>query len=424
MLGVVLGLAMGAACWGAVDEQWDIGLKASSDTSGKAYGIGAAYCGTKPGATDGPPADPMPLDRLYEDPRYAVTAEIDCIDLSPSQRWQEDRRAPLVSGEKTWRLLVYAGANFAYGARTIYVSMWNGTGAADASPDGGLRITLYSVQQFGGPRTLVGELDLTQNAFYSPTTGVVGYHILYGVPFMPGVIGDLEHPYRFELVASAGGLTCGIGEAKAHHSGETVLLTDAVVTSTPTDHAGLWLESGDRSAGIRVDASWACNRGDRLDVTGVVSWIDGVPVLTSPDLKDQRTGQPIMPVGGSGKALANDSRECLSYEGLSAVGMLVTTVGRVTYRDSAAGVFYIDDGSALQDGLGPAGPQYTGLRCLCAPGLALPAKETWARVTGIRGVQRALLTRDAWVNGELRHAGETLYVPVMLLRGQPDIAPL
>ena len=81
--------------------------------------------------------------------------------------------------------------------------------------------------------------------------------------------------------------------------------------------------------------------------------------------------------------------------GLDNIGLLVATTGRVISVGS--GYFYIDDGSALNDGLG------TGIRVL-ATGLPLPAPNQTVRVTGIS---------SCFKNGSTRR--------LLLARSQADI---
>jgi hypothetical protein len=75
------------------------------------------------------------------------------------------------------------------------------------------------------------------------------------------------------------------------------------------------------------------------------------------------------PVTGAGqKGIAGAS-------GLNNIGLLISTAGRVTY--ACPSYFYIDDGSALQDGSG-----CVGIKVL-PYGLAVPSQGSYRRVTGI-----------------------------------------
>ena len=215
-----------------------------------------------------------------------------------------------------------------------------------------------------------------------------------------------------------------IGAAKANLVGRAVCFSDAVVTSRSADYPGLWIESLDRSAGMQVSATTLNSiQGDRLSVAGIVAWADGVPKLTSPEFKGSSPHSPLQPVGLTNRSLANDRRETLTYSGINPVGLLVTAWGSVTRVDGAGQVFYIDDGTRLADGMGPAGSPYTGLRIAYGSGFTPPQLGGYVRVTGIRTVEKTTLSAPAVVNGEDRDAGTTLYLPVIAVRDQGDVVP-
>jgi hypothetical protein len=359
------------------------------------------------------------IDDRFTAPPNPTAAEVDCQDLG-SERWWMDQKAPLTSGEKVWKLKVYAGASF--GAGPIYLTAWNPTGPGDAQPGDDLRIRLYSVTQFGGQRTPVFDFDLTKNGVFSPIFGLSGDYYQTTLPFTAGGKGSVSDPYLFELVADCASLLeCFVGEAKTEHVGEAVYIPEAVVTSAAADLPGLWVESSDRAAGVCVDASWSTQRGDTLAVAGVVSWVEGVPRLTSPELKSQTNGNEHQSLLFTSHALASDPTETLTYGAVNPVGQLVTAGGVVTCKDTDSHVFYIDDGSHLADGMGSAVDPYIGLRVAYKSGWTPPSVGGYVRVTGIRSVEKATLQHDALVNNGSRAIGETLYLPVLIPRDSSDI---
>lgn len=212
------------------------------------------------------------------------------------------------------------------------------------------------------------------------------------------------------IIAAA---TTSIGQAR---TGTAVYIVDAVVTSTASDFAGLWLEASNRTSAVAVPEAWSVSRGDRVQVAGVFTWVDGVPTLSNPELKKKTSGSPVAALGMGIGCLASDRRECLRYCGVSPVGLLVTTWGRVTRVDTNAHVFYIDDGSRLTDGMGPGGDPYIGLRVGYRAGVTPPAPGDFVSVTGVRTVDKVKLDANSFVNGELRLAGEMLYLPVVRIR--------
>ena len=197
--------------------------------------------------------------------------------------------------------------------------------------------------------------------------------------------------------------------------GWTSDFSDMVVVSTPTDFAGLWVQSPGRAFGFRIIANWPVATGDRLHVTGTLSWQDGIPTLAAPVLMEREAGTPVKPLFFTGRSLANDRREILSYSGVTPVGLLAAAGGRVTCVDSLNHVFYIDDGSQLMDGMGPSGNQFTGLRIAHSLELTPPTIIDYILLKGMRSVTKTTLTEAAIVNGESRSAGTTLHVPMLYI---------
>jgi formylglycine-generating enzyme required for sulfatase activity len=216
-------------------------------------------------------------------------------------------------------------------------------------------------------------------------------------------------------------LNTSIGSAKKEHLGKLVMLENVVVTSTEADYPGIWVESADRSSGIKILANWNVNRGDILKVVGVVTYVDGVPVLTDPVLISRSAGTHLKPIAFTNSSLANDLEENLTYSGIDPTGLLVKAWGTVTAVDLTSHVFYIDDGTGRMDGMGPSGNQYKGIRISYKPGVTPPQIGDIAIVTGIRTVEKVTLTTPAVVNGKLKPAGTTLYIPVIRTRDEADI---
>lgn len=229
-------------------------------------------------------------------------------------------------------------------------------------------------------------------------------------------------------IATSDGVTaarkCSIGEAKKSANNTPVYIENAVVTSATTDFAGLWVQTDNLSDGIKIGNALNCGRWQRSDIAGLTQWTDGIPVLNQAELKDCRSGNAFSVPGSANRTIANDSQEALNYQGIDLVGRIFTTWGTVRYSDSVLGLLYIDDGSNLVDGLGIGATKFRGLRIECAPGSALPANGEYAQVTGIRSVKKVVLQENSIVNGELRFAGETVYVPVMYVRSSEDIRNL
>ncbi len=178
-----------------------------------------------------------------------------------------------------------------------------------------------------------------------------------------------------------------ISEAKLRPLRSYVILDKVVVSSI---FAGrFYVQNEDRSAGIAVVSSAQVQPGDRVAVAGPTDLVNGELVVTGTLLDAHPGAVPTaltvnnyMSGGesfGAQPALLNDATSNSNAVGLSNVGLLVTLSGRVTSVDSSGGFFYLDDGSALDDGSGPGGVRVQ------AGGLALPEMGAFVRVTGAMG---------------------------------------
>ena len=119
-------------------------------------------------------------------------------------------------------------------------------------------------------------------------------------------------------------------------------------------------ESQDRSAGIKINGS-SLDLDSVVDIEGTMATANGeryINNISSYTITPAGT-QKIQPFGASNKAFAKNS-------GLSNVGFLMKTWGKVTYIDPAGAFLYVDDGSGLSDGntLGTDGVSATGVKVI------------------------------------------------------------
>jgi len=189
------------------------------------------------------------------------------------------------------------------------------------------------------------------------------------------------------MVISAGNTGLSIPEAKSLPDSLSVGLNPRTVTAIFGDH--FYIEEADRAAGIRVQpihmppVLWV---GAILEVAGdMQTTADGERVVNAATsmLTDAGGTEPLMlinriigggdwnynPGTGAGQKGVNGG------SGLNNIGLLITTVGRVTHADTD--YFYLDDGSALDDGSG-----YLGVK-VRATSLDIPAENSYVNVTGI-----------------------------------------
>jgi len=175
-----------------------------------------------------------------------------------------------------------------------------------------------------------------------------------------------------------------IGRAKETPDGGSVLIWNASVTAVFPD--GVYIEQCDRSAGIRLTTNASCTEGDVVELTGTIGMTCGERVVWDAQFSTCTSGIPLRPL-----AMANHSVGGGPYNaytpgisgasGLSNIGLLIRTCGRVT--DSCGSFVYIDDGSCVQDGSGGI-----GVKVDCSD-LTSPHKGDYVYVTGISGVEMA-----------------------------------
>lgn len=215
-----------------------------------------------------------------------------------------------------------------------------------------------------------------------------------------------------------------IGRIKLLPVGSTVLLEGKFVTANFQPTMSLcYIEEEDRSAGIGVLMDPApdetINITDKVSILGkTMLWpitTTGVELILAPIEGIVETGDTIYPVGMNNKWTGGgrfgeqpgvyDVLNILPSRpayGLSNVGMLIRTCGRVTAVEPATAwtppvpgsVFWIDDGSNLYDGIpSSSGDTHTGIAVLLPSGATMPTAGTYWSITGIM--------RAITVNGSL-----------------------
>lgn len=180
-----------------------------------------------------------------------------------------------------------------------------------------------------------------------------------------------------------------IAWAKTLTESLTEPLNGKVVTAGTNQFSGyIYIEEPDRSCGIRVETTGSFRVGDVVDVTsGTIDESDGELYIVSATVA--KTGAPanfLKPVfmiqRSLGGGAAGRQQAVKDGHGLSNVGLLVTAVGKITAAGSD--YFYIDDGSAMDDGLND--PQVLGVRVetdhLITP-FPIPPAGAYVVVTGI-----------------------------------------
>jgi hypothetical protein len=234
----------------------------------------------------------------------------------------------------------------------------------------------------GGPYTF-----LTQNRTADKlASGITIAGLPSGTQYLVVRTVTLAHWYNQStltgLPSAEVAVTMGVG--KMGPDGSAIGAFGAIVTAVFPDF--FYIESQDRSCGIRVVTSGQSPAPGMVDVMGVLrtnqageryieasSVATGGPGVVEPlALTNKALGGDDWrydPITGAGQRGVKDGR------GLNNIGLLVRIWGQVTL--SGRGWFYIDDGSGVSDGSGVLGIYVD------AGGTPAPAKGAIVAVTGI-----------------------------------------
>ena len=205
-----------------------------------------------------------------------------------------------------------------------------------------------------------------------------------------------------------------IGSLKQDADDNPVYVTGKTVTAGNDQLGGIfYIQDEDCSSGIRVLGSpITVSEGDGVDVSGTISSQDTERVIINPSVHPRAALYTVSPLGMitrnvGGGALNDNTPGVTGGSGLHNTGLLVSIWGEVTWVDQEFGFFYVDDGSATQDGSGHA-----GVRVDCAVSSTLtvddlPSTDQHVVVTGISS--RVSLDENC--------------VPIICPRKQEDIVP-
>lgn len=201
-----------------------------------------------------------------------------------------------------------------------------------------------------------------------------------------------------------------IGAAKKLPPFTEVLIENAVVTADQSMVPGsVFVESANRSSGIRVITDESPNVGQRISFTGYLQKLDGEWQVIGADILYTTDGEPLCPLGVNGRALACDPTQTLERRGIDMTGMLITAWGNVTGILDDQKVMYVDDGTNYWDGLTP----YHGIRVQMPYGHDMSSIPNPAYGAGIPRVQKSTLTDWATLNGRVYPPGAVVYVPCL-----------
>lgn len=228
-----------------------------------------------------------------------------------------------------------------------------------------------------------GEGDISQDPLFVDRPGA-DYHLTAGSPSInvgwngaPGLpVFDMDGEGRiFNWTVDIGAdeywsPELSVPNAKAAANGAVITGTDAIVTAAFQNF--FYVENSDRSSGIRIErVAHGLNVGTTAAIAGKITTnSDGEKCVEATSAMEDGVGsvEPLMlinrAVGGSDwnyTALTGTGQQGVSGgSGLNNIGLYVDALGRVTFVDTENGFFYLDDGSAVEDGSGHLGVKTLG----------------------------------------------------------------
>ncbi len=174
-----------------------------------------------------------------------------------------------------------------------------------------------------------------------------------------------------------------IAEALGLADGTWVAVSGKTVTGVVGSNS--WIEESNLSAAVRLDTSAGVAEGDNVTVSGQMT----TPVFTREiaveTVEVESSGNPVVAIAMTNLSIGGEARNAytpgvVGGTGLNNVCTLVTAWGRVTAL--GADYFYMDDGSALEDGSGNVGVRVS------TPGLTNPSLDEFVVVTGLVNASR------------------------------------
>jgi len=154
-----------------------------------------------------------------------------------------------------------------------------------------------------------------------------------------------------------------VSNARAATNGTEIAIEDAIVTAN-TSYA-FWVESPDRSSGIKVISNARPTPGQKVLVHGKVVRENNEVAILAENVIPSKANTTLKPVAITGKTAAEFDKD-----GASAQGVYVKVAGKVTevVTDGSSIVgYFLDDGSGIKVG------NHTGLYVQMAEHVKLPA---------------------------------------------------
>jgi hypothetical protein len=291
-----------------------------------------------------------------------------------------DLWSPWVTGNTVKVQLVSNAADNGYGFLVDrYVTDASATGAEGVT----VTITPGNRKTVTGPGGTYSVMDLVPGS-YTVTPSGTGWTFdpaSTGVSLIAGAVTNVDF-----WAIKEGEILNSIAQARLRTDGWSVQLPYATVSATFATY--FYIEDADRTAGIRIESSTPVIEGNSVRVVGRLTTIDGERAILPYTLDVTPASVEIRPLGMIGKSVVGSRLNSYTpgadgASGLNNSGLLVRICGRVTQVDS--NVFYVEDGSGLNDGLGIA---VSRVGLYAGRSLPVPRVDDWVVVTGISATQR------------------------------------
>lgn len=201
-----------------------------------------------------------------------------------------------------------------------------------------------------------------------------------------GLSDGLEVAASTSPINRADPLVVTASSAKSQKDGTKVGCPALVSTIVLDENVG-YAQEWDRSAGIRLEGA-ALSESMLIEVIGTVATTTGGELYLSGCVFRAKELAEAGPLGMSNRSIGGGAcgrqQGIAGASGLSNIGLLVRTCGRITRTD--IDYYYVDDGAGLWDGTYTSGERNIGIKVRCDPGAYV--EGDYIVVTGVSSCWR------------------------------------
>ncbi|MCX6344642.1 MAG: TIGR03790 family protein [Armatimonadetes bacterium] len=277
-----------------------------------------------------------------------------------------------------------AGLKSLSGSNDVTISLTGSDAVLSATPDISAsvsKVDFYFDDKFIGTSTVA-----PFSVVLDTTTYAVGNHHVDVTAYENSPVATQGYAAATVAISNPVSVMSKVPDAYHSADGQGVRTVSMIVTAGAAELGGeeFYIQDANRAGGIRVISNTEVEEGDWVTVHGEMTTQSGERSIAASSVevgKHQIT--PTRPIficnrAVGGEDLCNQTKGVTNGKGLRNIGLLIKTLGKVTYvGNTNEPFFYIDDGSNLHD---PSG--YTGLRILCR-GISKPLYGSFVSITGI-----------------------------------------